>query len=699
MGPAVRLAILVLHLLLLAVGAMVSLPDGFVHDDVYITFRYAQHLAAGDGLTFAPGERHLGTTAPLYAGLLALGHLVTGATIEQVAAGLHVVALLLLAWILDRVVKRWSASGSVRVWVVLAPWLLLLTPLLSEVAGMETLLFATTSLAVLASAWLRWPLLAGFVGVLAGLLRPGGAFVVVLALGYLVAVDRRAARRMLIAAVVAGTPWLVYATLQFGSPLPATIAAKAGQSQTSMWLGYADYLVLMLGPAWRWSTALLIAVGGLCFGGSYGRLVVLWALIHNGVYVLAGAPAYPWYILPLLVQGAAAAALAAVGIARRVVAAWPTLARGGAAAALQSSAVLLAVGLMAAVVVQRSRPTWLPTTLEPTSNRYWRMAQWLRQTTPPDAAVATMEVGIVGYYSQRPIVDFLGLVTPGIAPLVPQGQNVAAAMARFRPPWVLLHRPPWAKFEDDLPQYLHADYVHYKTVEDCELWLRWRPSASELAAAIAAAVPAGGRVAFLGAPPAVELELVQRALVDRGSNAVLTSNAFDGCEHWLQLAPDGRLRAVPALPQVALRHAGADFAAWRVDQTESSADADGLHWSQPVPVLSSPPLDLPGPVAAVRLDLTIESIADPAAAAAWFTWRSSADPVHVMATVVRLPAPSKPGRHQLIMRPKRAAPTVHVPGASRVQRSSSRSNAKALHASASACCLRNAPPYARALPS
>jgi hypothetical protein len=40
-------------------------------DDAYITFRYAENLVRGHGLVFNPGERVLGTTAPLWAGLLA----------------------------------------------------------------------------------------------------------------------------------------------------------------------------------------------------------------------------------------------------------------------------------------------------------------------------------------------------------------------------------------------------------------------------------------------------------------------------------------------------------------------------------------------------------------------------------------------------------------------------------------------------
>ena len=43
-------------------------------DDAYITFRYARNLADGLGLVYNPGEWVLGTTAPLWAIVLAGGY-------------------------------------------------------------------------------------------------------------------------------------------------------------------------------------------------------------------------------------------------------------------------------------------------------------------------------------------------------------------------------------------------------------------------------------------------------------------------------------------------------------------------------------------------------------------------------------------------------------------------------------------------
>jgi hypothetical protein len=43
-----------------------------IYDDAFITFRYAQNLATGNGLVYNPGEYILGTTSPLFAIIIAL---------------------------------------------------------------------------------------------------------------------------------------------------------------------------------------------------------------------------------------------------------------------------------------------------------------------------------------------------------------------------------------------------------------------------------------------------------------------------------------------------------------------------------------------------------------------------------------------------------------------------------------------------
>jgi hypothetical protein len=46
--------------------------------------------------------------------------------------------------------------------------------------------------------------------------------------------------------------------------------------------------------------------------------------------------------------------------------------------------------------------------------RQVRTARWIAQNLPPDAVVGTHDIGAIGYYSGRRVVDMVGLVSPGM---------------------------------------------------------------------------------------------------------------------------------------------------------------------------------------------------------------------------------------------------------------------------------------------
>ena len=43
---------------------------------------------------------------------------------------------------------------------------------------------------------------------------------------------------------------------------------------------------------------------------------------------------------------------------------------------------------------------------------YSALGKWLDANLPPEASVGALEVGIIGYYSHRSMVDFAGLIQP-----------------------------------------------------------------------------------------------------------------------------------------------------------------------------------------------------------------------------------------------------------------------------------------------
>ena len=65
---------------------------------------------------------------------------------------------------------------------------------------------------------------------------------------------------------------------------------------------------------------------------------------------------------------------------------------------------------------------------------------WLRDNTPPGDRIMPEPVGYVGYYSRRPILDVIGLVSPQVLPYWREASQAPMrdiALA-FRPEWCVL---------------------------------------------------------------------------------------------------------------------------------------------------------------------------------------------------------------------------------------------------------------------
>ena len=136
-----------------------------------------------------------------------------------------------------------------------------------------------------------------------------------------------------------------------------------------------------------------------------------WQTIH-GLIALSSAGVW----LPLSI--ALLAAAAAWALRRR-----PRMARWALAAAV-----------FLPVIAAQTRLNYLHSLTFPTPQivAYREVGTWLNRRTSPDATVAAWEIGAIGYYSDRPILDYLGLITP----------EARAAVARRDFKWWLRQRPP-----------------------------------------------------------------------------------------------------------------------------------------------------------------------------------------------------------------------------------------------------------------
>ncbi len=428
--------------LLLAAGVLTLLGlfaylDLWGNDDPYITYRYSANLLKGVGPVYNEGQRVLSTTAPLYALLLAgLGLL--GPDLPLLSSGVGAIALLLSAWVL----YRWAAfRGQAHVGIV-AALLLTLSSYLLRSLGAESSLY--TLLILLGFyAYDRDRLYGAAVALaLAAMVRPDGAVAALAVFLIHLARRRPITWKPLVLYVALVGLWYAGLWIYYGSPIPVTLAAKQKQGQMDIsqefFAGYLAVLRdLLRQPLW-WAHSLSVVIGlGLAIAKKRPWLILLaWTLLYVVAYTLLQVSRYPWYYAPLAPVGAVLAAEGVIQILR-----W--LARFRTHPAVRAALMGLAlIAVVAPAADGALQAAWMP---DPRLSVYRDAGEWLWTHTAPDASVGALEVGIVGYYSQREIVDFAGLIQPEVArqlgPDATYHDAATWAIQSYRPDYVLLPQP------------------------------------------------------------------------------------------------------------------------------------------------------------------------------------------------------------------------------------------------------------------
>jgi hypothetical protein len=414
-------------------------------DDAFITLTYARSLATGQGFTYH-GQPVLGTTTPLLA-VLAGGalRLLPGRDAADLAVWLGAAAWLATGWVLfvgrrSLELDLWPAT-AIAVLTLLAGW--------THALGMEAHLFGLLLAAgVVLGVGGRWFLAGIACGLLA--LARGEGLLLLPVLGC-AAVGLSGGRRVALRSVsllVCGAllvlvPWVVFSVNAFGSPVPATLTAKLAQAESGLWQSFATELRERWLPLWAsaWGPAdraiwnpvwWLVAMGIAWAAARDTRMLVpaAWAAVYVAAYAIMGVPSYPWYSLPvmLVLQW-----LAALGAARIRDLPRPRPPGGQWRLALSIAAVAYlwagaAIPRVSAVRTDRG---------DARAASYLGIVEWLERNVPEGTSVAFIEIGYLGYFSNHPVVDLGGLVTPGVADHVRRGDFAAGFYENA--PGVFLH--------------------------------------------------------------------------------------------------------------------------------------------------------------------------------------------------------------------------------------------------------------------
>ena len=401
---------------------------GFPLDDAWTHQAYARNLGLHGMMAFSPGIPSPGSTSFLWTLLLAIGYFLKAPFFlwTMFWGGIFAVATAFVAALLNH-----NYFGNFRNSVIVAiicifEWHLAW----AAVSGMEIGFFTClTLLFFLLLPHNVSPLVLGTLTGLIVLVRPEGVLLAVIYGFKLLFTQPREIKRTLFQGALFASmfliiisPWIAFNFTYAHHPFPNTVTAKF------MHYGYPWSPLRSLGYLWNvflffLNGSLLLLFPGACFKlynsirkkDKLHHQPLFWFIILIGIYAVTLPFIYDEgrYLMPLIplvivygVEGIGQFLEIALRTSFMRLTAW----------------ILLFVSVLALWIIGSAQY----------SNRiqfyklvHMQVAQWINDHAPQDAVIATHDIGIIGYFSNRQIVDLAGLVTPEMVPIMNDPQKTA----------------------------------------------------------------------------------------------------------------------------------------------------------------------------------------------------------------------------------------------------------------------------------
>jgi hypothetical protein len=402
--------------------------SGFPLDDGWIHQTYARNWAVTGQLAYLPGQPSAGSTAPLWTLLVSCAYrLPIDPRVWTYALG--AASLALTAWLAYRLAARLVPQRPVVAWaaglIVALDWHLIW----AAASGMETALFCALALLVIDQVQTQSP--GWLIGVCGGLLiltRPEGIILIGLAAIVLLARSNRggwwAALTLTIALLLTVAPGLWFNWQAGGTLFPNTFYAKQSEyavltSSAAIWLSaIAEMLLAPLAGG-----LFLLLPGAIAWGRARARdvrhpaawplwLPPVWILAHTAVYALRLPVHYQHgrYLIPII---PVLAIYSVAGVAR-LLARRATRGRGERVLGRVwvSSIALIVIGYVPLGAAAYA------TDVAIIDDEMVMVAHWLTLHTAPDAVIAAHDIGAIGYFTRRPLLDLAGLISPEVIPFI-----------------------------------------------------------------------------------------------------------------------------------------------------------------------------------------------------------------------------------------------------------------------------------------
>jgi arabinofuranosyltransferase len=391
---------------------------GYPLDDAWIHQTYARNLVNYHEWSITPGSPSAGSTAPLWSFLIAAGyalnipHHVWTFTLGSLALlTIGIIGETGYHSLMGNTTGYFPIIGCIFVFEWHLVW--------AALSGMETILFAVailfTLLLLLQSrkCWICY-------GVLVGVsiwIRPDGITLVgpVLGLIFFICSDWKsrslAACKVLVSVLIFLIPYLFFNLNLSGSLLPNTFYAKQSEYQI---LQHASFIIRYFNQF----ILPMIGMGVLLFPGfiffiisairekhSGKLLALIWYLGYLGIYALKLPvtyqhgryiiPAMPFFFLTGLVGSLQMIKAIDQDTTRRIIErSW----------SLSLAAILIAFYFKGAQA--------FATDVGIIESEMVNTALWVTENVNKDELIAVHDIGAIGYFSERKLIDLAGLITP-----------------------------------------------------------------------------------------------------------------------------------------------------------------------------------------------------------------------------------------------------------------------------------------------
>ncbi len=442
------LGLAMLAVLVYLVVALTATPLGFPLDDAWIHQVFARNLARHGEFSYNPGEPVAGSTSPLWTFLLAPGYLLDSFYIPW-TYGLGIIFLALTArevyklteWLGGSPRTAW-ATGLLTIFEWRLTW--------AGASGMETGVFIFGTLWLSRFYLSRFPnrknldqnlknplsqskFVVGLVGGLLTLVRPEGMVL----LG-LIGLDwawreRRQFRALLTGAsllllgfLVPVLPYFAFNYWLSHSLLPNTFGAKVSAYGN---LSILTFLAEALREIWL-AGAMFALLPGLFFAliisraGKLDGRALIWPPVLFMLYAVRLPVTYHHarYLLPvlpfLIIYGG--------------------LGTGGLIDWLRRQRLPIVARFLPGLIGLLWLVAWLINTqayqfdVKFINDEQVRVGRWLARNTPPDAIIATHDIGAIEYFSERHLIDTAGLVSPDFVRIVADQPAILARLKELK---------------------------------------------------------------------------------------------------------------------------------------------------------------------------------------------------------------------------------------------------------------------------